>query len=98
MSKKQKIYNDQFKAEAIKIEQNNGNVSATARELGISMQALSNWFNKTKAGKLAGTKQDNPNFIALLEENKKLKNLLKIAEMEREFLKKAAAYFAKESQ
>ena len=31
-------------------------------------------------------------------ENKKLKQQLKIAEMEREFLKKAAAYFAKESQ
>lgn len=34
----------------------------------------------------------------LTEENKKLKQQLKIAEMEREFLKKAAAYFAKESQ
>lgn len=38
MSKKQRIYTDQFKAESIKlIEQNDGNVSATARELGISM-------------------------------------------------------------
>jgi transposase len=35
---------------------------------------------------------------ALLEENKKLKQQLKTAEMEREFLKKAAAYFAKENQ
>jgi len=99
MSKKQKIYTDQFKAEAIKlIDQNNGNVSATARELGISMQTLSNWFNKAKSGKLAGTEQYDPKLVALLEENKKLKNQLKIAEMEREFLKKAAAYFAKESQ
>lgn len=99
MSKKQRIYTDQFKAEAIKlIEQNDGNVSATARELGISMQTLSNWFNKAKSGKLAGTEQYDPKLVALLEENKKLKNQLKIAEMEREFLKKAAAYFAKESQ
>lgn len=99
MSKKQRIYTDQFKAEAIKlIEQNDGNVSATARELGISMQMLSNWFNKAKSGKLAGTEQYDPKLVALLEENKKLKNQLKIAEMEREFLKKEAAYFAKESQ
>ncbi len=39
-----------------------------------------------------------PDLNVLLEENKKLKQQLKIAEMEREFLKKAAAYFAKESQ
>jgi transposase len=91
MSKKQKIYNDQFKAEVIKlIKQKDDNVSATARKLGISMQTLSNWFNK--ANKIIQI------LLPLLEENKKMKNLLKIAEMEREFLKKAAAYFAKESQ
>ena len=62
------------------------------------MQTLSNWNNKAKAGTLAGTKQYSPDLNALLEENKKLKQQLKTAEMEREFLKKAAAYFAKESQ
>ncbi len=99
MSKKQKNYTAEFKAEAIKtIESNNGNVSETARQLGISMQTLSNWYNKAKAGTLVGTKQYSPDLVALLEENKKLKQQLKITEMEREFLKKAAAYFAKESQ
>ena len=99
MSKKQKTYTAEFKAEAIKaIEENQGNVSESARHLGISMQTLSNWNNKAKAGTLAGTKQYSPDLNALLEENKKLKQQLKIAEMEREFLKKAAAYFAKESQ
>jgi len=99
MSKKQKIYTTEFKAEAIKaIDSNNGNVSETARQLGISMQTLSNWYNKAKAGTLVGTQQYSPDLVALLEENKKLKQQLKVAEMEREFLKKAAAYFAKESQ
>ena len=99
MSKKQKNYTAEFKAEAIKtIESNNGNVSETARQLGISMQTLSNWYNKAKAGTLVGIKQYSPDLVALLEENKKLKQQLKITEMEREFLKKAAAYFAKESQ
>jgi transposase len=51
MSKKQKIYTAEFKAKAIKsIEANQGNVSKTARQLGISMQTLSNWNNKAKAG------------------------------------------------
>lgn len=89
MSKKQKNYTAEFKAEAIKtIESNNGNVSETARQLGISMQTLSNWYNKAKAGTLVGTKQYSPDLVALLEENKKLKQQLKITEMEREFLKK----------
>ena len=74
MSKKQKNYTAEFKAEAIKtIESNNGNVSETARQLGISMQTLSNWYNKAKAGTLVGTKQYSPDLVALLEENKKLK-------------------------
>lgn len=51
-----------------------------------------------QAGTLAGTQQYSPDLVALLEENKKLKQQLKTAEMEREFLKKAAAYFAKENQ
>ena len=95
MSKKHKTYTTEFKAEAIKlIEANQGNVSETARQLSISMQTLSNWNTKAKAGTLAGTKQYSPDLNALLEENKKLKQQLKIAEVEREFLKKAAAYFA----
>lgn len=99
MSKKQKIYTAEFKAEAIKaIDSNDGNVSETARQLGISMQTLSNWYNKAKVGTLIGTQQYSPDLVALLEENKKLKQQLKTAEMEKEFLKKAAAYFAKESQ
>ncbi len=99
MSKKPKFYTVEFKAEAIKqTEENKGNVSETARQLGISMQTLSNWRNKAKAGTLAGTQQYSPDIVALLEENKKLKQQLKTAEMEKEFLKKAAAYFAKESQ
>jgi transposase len=62
------------------------------------MQTLSNWHSKVKSGTLVGSQQYSPELIALLEENKKLKQQLKIAEMEREFLKKAAAYFAKENQ
>ena len=56
MRKKQNFYTSEFKAEAIKvIEENKGNVSETARQLGISMQTLSNWYNKAKSGTLVGT-------------------------------------------
>ena len=46
MTKKIRTYNTEFKAEAVKkIANNNGNISATAKQLGIAMQTLSNWHN-----------------------------------------------------
>ena len=61
------------------------------------MQTLSNWHNKANQGKLVGTEQYDPELIAVLEENKRLKRQLKVVEEEREILKKATAYFAKHS-
>ena len=98
MTKKVRIYSDEFKSEAVKkITDNNGNISATAKQLGIAMQTLSNWHNKANQGKLVGTEQYDPQLIAVLEDNKRLKRQLKVAEEEREILKKATAYFAKHS-
>ena len=98
MTKKIRTYSKEFKAEAVKkIADNNGNISATAKQLGIAMQILSNWHNKANQGKLVGTEQYDPQLIAVIEENKRLKRQLKVAEEEREILKKATAYFAKHS-
>jgi len=61
MVKKVRTYSDEFKAEAIKkIADNKGNISATAKQLGIAMQTLSNWQNKATQSKLAGTEQYDP--------------------------------------
>lgn len=58
MTKKVKRYSEEFKAEAVKaIENNGGNVSGTARQLGLPMQKLANWQRKANQGKLKGTKQ-----------------------------------------
>ena len=98
MTKKVRTYSNEFKAEAVKkIADNNGNISATAKQLGIAMQTLSNWQNKANQGKLVGTKQYDPELMSALEEVKRLKRQLKVAEEEREILKKATAYFAKNS-
>ena len=98
MTKKIRTYSAAFKAEAVKkIADNNGNVSATAKQLGIAMQTLSNWQNKANEGKLVGTKQYDPELMAIIEENKRLKRDLKVAQEERDILKKATAYFAKHS-
>ena len=98
MTKKIRTYSTEFKAEAVKrIADNNGNISATAKQLGIVMQTLSNCNNKANQGKLVGTERYDPQLMAVMEENKRLKRQLKGVEEEREILKKATAYFAKHS-
>ena len=98
MTKKIRTYSTEFKAEAVKkIADNNGNISATAKQLGIAMQTLSNWQNKANQGKLLATEQYDPELMAAIQEIKQLKRQLKMAEEEREILKKATAYFAKYS-
>ena len=87
MTKKIRTYSTEFKAEAVKkIADNNGNISATAKQLGSAMQTLSNWQNKANQGKLVGTKQYDPELMSALEEVKRLKRQLKVAEEEREIL------------
>ena len=87
MTKKIRTYSAAFKAEAAKkIADNNGNVSATAKQLGVAMQTLSNWQNKANEGKLISTKQYDPELMAIIEENKRLKRDLKVAQEERDIL------------
>ena len=87
MTKKIRTYSAAFKAEAVKkIADNNGNISATAKQLGIAMQTLSNWQNKADKGQLIGTKEYDPELMAILEENKRLKRDLKVAQEERDIL------------
>lgn len=96
MTIKREKYTSEFRAQAVKkVEENNGNISLTSRELGLPMQTLFNWCTKANKGQLVGTEQYDPEIIAILEENKRLKRELHIAEEEREILKKATAYFAK---
>lgn len=98
MTKKLRTYSTEFKAEAVKkIADNNGNISAMAKQFGIAMQTLSNWNNKANQGKLVGTEQCDPDLMSALQAIKQLKRQLKVAKEEREILKKATAYFAKNS-
>ena len=87
MTKKFRTYSTEFKAEAVKkIADNNGNLSATAEQLGSAMQALSNWHNKANQGKLIGTEQYDPDLMMALQKIKQLKRKLKVGQEEREIL------------
>ena len=97
MSKKRRSYTREFKSEAVRLVTEEGyTVAEAARSLGIRANLLTNWKQKFKAeseaaanGSLNGEEKEE--LRRLRAENKRLR-------MERDILKKATAYFAKESQ
>lgn len=88
----------EYKAETVKlvIEQQIPQVQV-ARQLEISIKSLNNWVKQYKAGQLKGSQgvdKYTPDQLRI----KELERELAIAKMERDILKKATAYFAKESK
>jgi transposase len=85
-----------YKAEAVKLvlEQHLPK-SQVARQLDISLKSLNNWVDQHQTGQLNGSQGVNkytPDQLRI----KELERELAIAKMERDILKKATAYFAKE--
>ena len=72
-------------------------IAQTARDLGINHNTLHNWIEK-----YSDSDQNNQKNMAgnanSFEEVKRLKKELSMVKQERDLLKKAAAYFAKESR
>jgi len=92
-------YTKEFRAEAVKLVVEGGlSVLEAGRRLSLAPSTLSHWVKAYKEGKLAevGSKQRPLSEIEM--ELAQLKRELAEARMERDILKKAAAYFAKESQ
>jgi transposase-like protein len=66
---------------------------ATSKELGINVNTLHTWIGKYSQPKVASIRTTDHHF----DEIKQLKKELARVTQERDLLKKAAAYFAKES-
>mmetsp|Transcript_9824 Transcript_9824/g.5131 ORF Transcript_9824/g.5131 Transcript_9824/m.5131 type:complete len:98 (-) Transcript_9824:446-739(-) len=96
MKKKRKRYTREFKEEAVKLITEQGyRISEAARNLGVSENMLGRWKREIEGGGkdasgLQGGTAMQAELNRLRKENKRLK-------MEREVLKKAAAFFAKET-
>lgn len=75
-------------------------VAKTARDLGVNHNTLHGWIEKYSddPNQLIGSNMSNSNKAVYFEENKRLKKELALVKQERDLLKKAAAYFAKESR
>jgi len=88
-----KSYSQEFKEEALKQIRDRGySVLEVSKRLGVSSQTLYKWLGGTLR---SDKKEQRESDLAL--ELARVKSALKRAEEERDILKKAAAYFAKES-
>ena len=74
-------------------------IAKTAKDLGVNHNTLHNWIAKySDSNQINQKNMSNNNKATCFEENKRLKKELALVKQERDLLKKAAAYFAKESQ
>jgi len=96
MKKKRRKYTREFKEEAVKLITEQGyQIAEAARNLGVNENMLGRWKREIEGGGeealgIAGGTAMQAELNRLRKENKRLK-------LEREILKKAAAFFAKET-
>ena len=93
--KKRARYTLEFKLEAVRLVKGGQVAAVTAKILGIPKQTLENWVRLDSKGTLkgAGDKPVSPEQMELA----RLRAELARVKMERDILKKATAYFARES-
>ncbi len=87
-------YSSEFRAEAVRLAETSGqSVRQVAMELGISNESLRRWVARAHE-RPAGTPLDDDERTELTE----LRRRVKVLEAEREILRKAAAFFALETE
>lgn len=92
--RERRSFSPEFKADAVKLVRSGKTVTQVARELDLTQTALREWVRRAEAD--AGERQD----VLTTEERQELARLRrenKQLRQEREILKAAATFFAKES-
>ena len=89
-------FTDEFKAGAVRLVLDEGkSVATAARDLDLTESSLRNWVEQARADRTHGKAGLT---TAEREELVRLRKELRIVQEEREILKKAAAFFAKQSR
>jgi transposase len=92
-----KAYTPEYKAQVVDlVQQSGGNAAKVARDIDITPQTVAAWVRQAAADSGEGRPQDlsssdKDELSRLRKENRELR-------MERDFLKKTAAWFARESK
>jgi transposase len=95
--RKRRAFSAEYKAEVVELIRKSGkSVGAVARELDLTETAVRRWVQQAEVD--AGEGPAGALTTAEREELAQLRKRVKTLEMEREILKKATAFFAKESK
>jgi transposase-like protein len=94
-TRKRSKYTLEFKMEAVRLVQGGQSVTVTAKILGIPKASLGTWVKLSSQGQLKGA-GDKPVSAEQMELARLRAQLARVS-MERDILKKATAYFARES-
>lgn len=98
MSRKRKTYSLEFKQEAVKLVTEKGmSINGASQSVGVCKSVLQFWMKKAEAGEL-GQPPKAKSQSELEAEIRQLKRQVSRLEEEKEILKKAAVFFAKDSQ
>lgn len=92
--RKRRHFTPEQKADAVQMVRKVGNLSKVARDLDLTATALRSWVKQAEIDE--GNGPDGALTTAEREELSRLRRENRTLEMERDFLKKAAAFFAKE--
>ncbi len=96
-NQKRRQYTEEFKREAVRLITDHGyGVTEAARNLGINAHMLGRWKSQVEQAN-NGVYRGNGHMSAEQEELLRLRKEVKRLRMEREILKKATVFFAKES-
>lgn len=88
-------YTTEFRLEAVRLVKGGQAAAVTAKILGMPKQTLENWVRRSDKGLLI-SESDKPVSAEQMELARLRAQLARVT-MERDILKKATAYFAKES-
>lgn len=93
------IYTKEFREQAVRLHEVDGlTIPEVAKRLSLPGGTLKNWVYAARRGKLGEVGKNQKPLTDLEMELARVKRELAEVRMERDLLKKAAAYFAKESR
>jgi len=101
MGAKRRKFSAEFKLEAVRMVQESGSLSQVSRELGVRSDTLGRWCEEAGGRAGLGGEEIFPGqgkVSSKDEEIRRLRRENELLKQERAFLKKAAAYFAKDTR